>query len=174
LGVVKIIDLQTDLHPFAGPGHWNDPDMLEVGNGGLNAAESRSHFSFWALLAAPLMAGNDLRTMSAETREILTNREVIAVDQDPLGMQGRKVRDDGDREIWMKPLGDGAKAVILFNRGTEAGSIGVAWEDISLAPRAKAVVRDLWKKADVGSFTGRYEATVGPHDVVMLRIAPQP
>ncbi len=173
LGVVKIIDLQADLHPFAGPGHWNDPDMLEVGNGGLNAAESRSHFSFWALLAAPLMAGNDLRTMSAETREILTSREVIAVDQDPLGMQGRKVRDDGEHEIWMKPLGDGSKAVILFNRGTEAGSIGVAWEDVSLAPRGEAVVRDLWKKADVGSFTGRYEAKVGPHDVVMLRITPQ-
>jgi alpha-galactosidase len=174
LGVVKIIDLQADLHPFAGPGHWNDPDMLEVGNGGLNAAESRSHFSFWALLAAPLMAGNDLRTMSAETREILTNREVIAVDQDPLGMQGRKVRDDGDQEIWMKPLADGAKAVILFNRGSEAANVGVAWEDVSLAPRSKALVRDLWKKADAGSFTGRYEATVGAHDVVMVRITPQP
>jgi alpha-galactosidase len=174
LGVVKIVDLQADLHPFAGPGHWNDPDMLEVGNGGLNAAESRSHFSFWALLAAPLMAGNDLRTMSAETREILTNREVIAVDQDPLGMQGRKVRDDGDHEVWMKPLADGSKAVILFNRGTETGSIGVAGEEISLAPRGKALVRDLWKKADAGSFTGRYEAMVAPHDVVMLRIAPQP
>jgi alpha-galactosidase len=174
LGVVKIIDLQADLHPFAGPGHWNDPDMLEVGNGGLNAAESRTHFSFWALLAAPLMAGNDLRAMSAETREILTSREVIAVDQDPLGMQGRKVRDDGDREVWMKPLGDGAKAVILLNRGTDAGSIGVAWEEVGLAPRSKALVRDLWKKADVGSFAGRYEAPVGPHDVVMVRITPQP
>jgi len=174
LGVVKIIDLQADLHHFAGPGHWNDPDMLEVGNGGLNAAESRSHFGFWALLAAPLMAGNDLRTMSAETREIVTNREVIAVDQDPLGMQGRKVRDDGGREVWMKPLADGAKAVILFNRGTGPADIAVAWEDVSLAPRTKALVRDLWKKADAGSFTGRYEANVGPHDVVMVRITPQP
>jgi len=174
LGVVKIIDLQADLHPFAGPGHWNDPDMLEVGNGGLNPAEARSHFSFWALLAAPLMAGNDLRTMSAETRAILTNREVIAVDQDPLGMQGRKVRDDGEREVWMKPLADGAKAVILFNRGAAPGSVAVAWEDVSLAPRTKALVRDLWKKADAGSFTGRYEVTVGPHDVVMVRITPAP
>jgi alpha-galactosidase len=174
MGVVHIIDLQADLHPFAGPGHWNDPDMLEVGNGGLSAAESRAHFSFWALLAAPLMAGNDLRGMSAETREILTNREVIAVDQDALGMQGRKVRDNGPQEVWMKPLADGAKAVILFNRGTEAGNIGVAWEDISLAPGGKALVRDLWKKADVGSFAGRFEAKVAPHDVVMLRITPQP
>ena len=174
MGVTHIIDILADLYPYAGPGHWNDPDMLEVGNGGLTTAESRAHFSFWALLAAPLMAGNDLRSMSAETREILTNAEVIAVDQDALGMQGRKVRDNGPQEVWMKPLGGGAKAVILFNRGTEAGNIGVAWEDIGLAPAGKALVRDLWKKADAGSFAGRYEAKVGPHDVVMLRIAPQP
>ena len=174
MGVTHIIDILADLYPYAGPGHWNDPDMLEVGNGGLTTAESRAHFSFWALLAAPLMAGNDLRSMSAETREILANPEVIAVDQDALGMQGRKVRDNGPQEVWMKPLGGGAKAVILFNRGTEAGNIGVAWEDIGLAPAGKALVRDLWKKADAGSFAGRYEAKVGPHDVVMLRIAPQP
>jgi alpha-galactosidase len=174
MGVVHIIDLLADLHPFAGPGHWNDPDMLEVGNGGLSAAESRAHFSFWALLAAPLMAGNDLRSMSAETREILTNPEVIAVDQDALGMQGRKVRDNGPQEVWMKPLGDGSKAVILFNRGTEAGNIGISWEDISLAPGGKALVRDLWKKADVGSFARRFEAKVAPHDVVMVRITTQP
>jgi alpha-galactosidase len=174
MGVVHIIDLQTDLHPFAGPGHWNDPDMLEVGNGGLTNAESRAHFSFWALLAAPLMAGNDLRAMSAETREILTNREVIAVDQDPLGMQGRKVRDNGPQEVWMKPLADGSRAVILFNRGTEAGDIAVSWEEIGLAPAGQALVRDLWKKADAGSFRGRFEAKAGPHDVVMVRITPQP
>jgi len=174
LGVVTILDLVADLHPYAGPGHWNDPDMLEVGNGKLTPAESRAHFSFWALLAAPLMAGNDLRGMSAETRAILTNAEVIAVDQDALGMQGRKVRDDGDREVWMKPLADGSKAVILLNRGREAATVAAAWEDISFAARTKALVRDLWKKADAGSFAGRYEATVGPHDVVMLRITPQP
>jgi alpha-galactosidase len=140
----------------------------------LSTAESRAHFSFWALLAAPLMAGNDLRSMSAETREILTNPEVIAVDQDALGMQGRKVRDNGPQEVWMKPLADGSKAVILFNRGTEAGNIGVSWEDVSLAPGGKALVHDLWKKADVGAFAGRFEAKVAPHDVVMVRITPQP
>jgi alpha-galactosidase len=174
MGVVHIIDLQADLHPFAGPGHWNDPDMLEVGNGGLTTGESRAHFSFWALLAAPLMAGNDLRAMSAETREILTNREVIAVDQDALGMQGRKVRDNGPQEVWMKPLGDGSRAVILFNRGTEAGDVSVSWEDIGLAPGGKALVRDLWKKTEAGSFTGLFEAKVAPHDVVMVRITPAP
>jgi alpha-galactosidase len=173
MGVVHIIDLLADLHPYAGPGHWNDPDMLEVGNGGLTPAESRAHFSFWCLFAAPLMAGNDLRNMSKETLEILTNREAIAVDQDALGMQGRKVRDNGPQEVWMKPLADGSRAVILFNRGTEAGSIAVSWEDVGLAPGGKAAVRDLWKKADLGSFSGRFEAKVEPHDVVMVRVTPQ-
>ena len=173
MGVVHIIDILADLHPYAGPGHWNDPDMLEVGNGGLTPAESRAHFSFWCLFAAPLIAGNDLRSMSKETLEILTNREAIAVDQDALGMQGRKVRDNGPQEVWMKPLFDGSRAVILFNRGTEAGPIAVAWEELGLAPGGKALVRDLWKKADLGSFAGRFEAKVEPHDVVMVRVTPQ-
>jgi alpha-galactosidase len=173
MGFVHIIDLQAELYPYAGPGHWNDPDMLEVGNGSLTTSESRAHFSFWALLAAPLMAGNDLRSMSKETAEILTSREVIGVDQDPLGMQGRKVHDGGAHEVWMKPLADGSRAVILFNRGSEAGKIRVAWEDIGLAPADKAAVRDLWKKSDLGTFSGRFEAQVDPHDVVMVRISPQ-
>jgi alpha-galactosidase len=173
MGVVHIIDQNADLHPYAGPGHWNDPDMLEVGNGGLRPSESRAHFGFWALFAAPLMAGNDLRSVSREMLEVLTNKEVIAVDQDPLGMQGRKVRDDGVKEVWMKPLTGGARAVILFNRGSEAGDIAVAWDEIGLAPASKALVRDLWKKADAGTRTGRLEAKVEPHDVVMVRITPQ-
>jgi alpha-galactosidase len=173
MGVVHIIDLLADLHPYAGPGHWNDPDMLEVGNGGLTSSESRAHFSFWCLLAAPLMAGNDLRSMSKESAEILTNREAIAVDQDTLGMQGRKVWDRGPHQVWMKPLADGSRAVILFNRGTEAGKIAARWEDIGLDPGGTAVVRDLWKKAALGSFAGRFEAKVEPHDVVMVRVTPQ-
>ncbi|HUL78377.1 MAG TPA: glycoside hydrolase family 27 protein [Vicinamibacteria bacterium] len=173
LGVVNIIDLVAELHPYAGPGHWNDPDMLEVGNGGLKPAENRAHFSFWALLAAPLMAGNDLEAMKPEVREILTNREVIAVDQDPLGMQGRRVWQDGTREVWMRPLADGGKAAILFNRGSEESVFAVAWDQIGLFPSGKALVRDLWKKADVGTFTGRYEAKVDAHGVVMVRVTPQ-
>jgi alpha-galactosidase len=173
MGVVHIIDLMADLYPFAGPGHFNDPDMLEVGNGGLTLEENRSHFSFWALLAAPLMAGNDLAAMTSEIRDILTNREVIAVDQDPLGMQGRKVRDDGAHEIWLKPLSDGSRAVILFNRGTEEAPIAVSWEEIGFFPGEKARVRDLWKRADAGTAAGRYEARVAPHGVVMVRITPQ-
>lgn len=173
MGIVHIIDLHEALYPYSGPGHWNDPDMLEVGNGGLTAVESRAHFSFWALFAAPLIAGNDLRTMSKETLEILTNREVIAIDQDPLGIQGRKVRDDGPHEVWMKPLADGSRAVILFNRGNAAVPLSVAWEDIGLFPAGPALVRDLWAKAVPGVHTGRYEGKVEGHGVVMLRITPQ-
>ena len=173
MGVVHIIDILADLHPYAGPGHWNDPDMLEVGNGGLSTAESRAHFSFWCLFAAPLIAGNDLRNMSKETLEILTNREAIAVDQDPLGMPGRKVRDNGPQEVWMKPLADGSRAVILFNRGNEPSDIGVSWDEIGLPAAGQALVRDLWRQADVGASAGRYQAKVGPHDVVMVRVTPQ-
>src|SRR5512138_238992 len=107
MGVSHIVDLVADLYPYAGPGHWNDPDMLEVGNGGLTLAENRAHFSLWCLMAAPLMAGNDLPAMKPEVREILTNPEAIAVDQDPLGVQGRRVRDNGATEVWVKPLADG-------------------------------------------------------------------
>ncbi len=173
MGVTHIVDIMQDLYPYSGPGHWNDPDMLEVGNGGLSLAENRAHFSFWCLFAAPLMAGNDLKAMTAEVREVLTNREAIAVDQDPLGMQGRKVRDDGPREVWLKPLADGARAVILWNRGTEASTFAVEWQDVGLSPGTSAVVRDLWKKEDVATVKGRFEATVGSHDVAFLKISPR-
>ena len=174
MGVVHIIDLQQDLHTYAGPGHWNDPDMLEVGNGGMTTAEYRAHFSFWCLFAAPLMAGNDLRAMSAETSEILLNKEVIAIDQDPLGMQGRKVRDSGPYEVWMKPLADGSRAVIFFNRGSEAAPISVDWGQVGFAPGMSVGVRDLWAKKELGASTGRIEVQVPPHDVVMVRMTPQP
>jgi alpha-galactosidase len=172
MGITHIIDIMADLHAYSGPGHWNDADMLEVGNGGLTLAENRAHFSFWALFASPLMAGNDLQAMTPEVRALLTNREVIAVNQDPLGMQGRKVRDDGPREVWVKPLADGSKAVLVFNRGTEETTFPAFWEDIGLAPEAKAVVRDLWRKEDFGVFAGRYDAVVAPHGVAMVKITP--
>src|SRR5467141_4220524 len=107
---------QNGLEKFAGPGHWNDPDMLEVGNGGMDRDEYRTHMALWALLAAPLLAGNDLRSMTAETKELLTNSEVIAIDQDPKGQQGHRVWEEGPLEIWVKPLADGSQAVGLFNR----------------------------------------------------------
>jgi alpha-galactosidase len=172
MGLIHIIDLQTELHAYAGPGHWNDPDMLEVGNGHMTTSEYRAHFSFWCLLAAPLMAGNDLRELSPETKEILLNKEVITVDQDPLGIQGRKVADAGPTQVWMKPLSGAARAVILFNRGSAVSPISVTWEQIGLAPGAEAQVRDLWAKKDLGTFKARFTATVKPHDVAMIRVQP--
>jgi alpha-galactosidase len=173
MGVVQIIDLQTELFPYAGPGHWNDPDMLEVGNGKMTTAEYRAHFSFWCLLAAPLMAGNDLRNMTQETKDILMNKEVIAVDQDPLGIQGRKVYDGGAIEIWMKPLSGAARAVILLNRGSEKAPMTVTWEQIGLAPGMEAKIRNLWTKSDYATNDkGLFTTLVDPHDVVMLRVQP--
>jgi alpha-galactosidase len=172
MGVSHIVDLVADLYPYAGPGHWNDPDMLEVGNGGMTPEEYRAHFGLWALMAAPLMAGNDLRSMSPETRDILANREVIAVDQDPLGVQGRRVRDDGAHEVWMKPLADGSRAVILFNRGSEPAEIAVSWDEIGLS-KGRASVRDLWKNQDLGSFAGGYKGKAEPHGVAMIRVTPE-
>jgi alpha-galactosidase len=173
MGVSHIIDLMADLYPYHGPGHWNDPDMLEVGNGGLSLAENRAHFSMWCLFAAPLMAGNDLQAMKPEIRAILTDAEAVAVDQDPLGMQGRKVRDRGALEVWMKPLADGSRAVVLLNRGTEVAPMSVQWEDVGLSPETQAAVRDIWAKKDAGPVAGRYETKVGPHDVAFLRVTPR-
>jgi len=167
-GVMNILDLQVGLEEFAGPGHWNDPDMLQVGNG-LTDVEDRAHFSLWALLAAPLLAGNDLRNMSAATKETLTNREVIAVDQDPLGVQGRKVRDDGNEEVWARPLSGDAKAVILLNRGDAPVRVKVTWRELDW-PLQPTRVRDLWQKQDMGSFREGYFAEVAPHAVAMLRL----
>src|SRR5574337_180961 len=112
----KIGFAQDELAPFAGPGYWNDPDMLEIGNGGMSDEEYRTHMSLWSLLAAPLLAGNDLRSMSPAILEILTNREVIAVDQDKAGQQGRRVAQSGEQEIWSRPLADGGQAIGMFNR----------------------------------------------------------
>jgi len=169
-GVMNILDLQVGLEDYAGPGHWNDPDMLQVGNG-LTDTEDRTHFSLWALLAAPLLAGNDVRHMSDATKETLTNREVIAVDQDPLGIQGHKVRDDGAEEVWAKPLAGGAMAVILLNRGDEPVRIKVTWTELGWPARPVAV-RDLWRKEDLGAFREGYSAQVASHGVVMVRLAP--
>jgi alpha-galactosidase len=146
--------------------------MLEVGNGGMTMNEYRSHFSFWCLLAAPLIAGNDVRNMSAEIQEILTNKEVIAVDQDPLGMEGRRVWKNGDLEVWAKQMKDGGRAVILFNRGKSDAEISAAWEDIGYPAHVPADVRDLWTKKDLGKFTGKFTANVVAHGVVMLRVTP--
>lgn len=172
MGVVHILDLQDGLESYAGPGHWNDPDMLEVGNGGMTITEYRAHFSLWCILAAPLMAGNDLRNMTNEVKEILTNREVIAVDQDSLGMQGRRVKRDGDREVWAKQLADGGRAVVLFNRGPKSQEISVSWTEIGYPQQVAAQVRDLWAHKDLGKLTGKFSAEVPSHGVVMVTVKP--
>jgi alpha-galactosidase len=172
MGVVHILDLQDGLESYAGPGHWNDPDMLEVGNGGMTTTEYRAHFSLWCLLSAPLMAGNDLRSMPAEIKEILTNREVIALDQDPLGLQGRRVKREGDREVWAKQLADGGRAVVLFNRGPKTAELSVSWSDIGYPSHLSAGVRDLWAGKDLGKLSGRFSAEVPSHGVTMVTIRP--
>jgi alpha-galactosidase len=172
LSWTQILDLQVGLESYAGPGHWNDPDMLEVGNGGMTTTEYQSHFSLWCMLAAPLMAGNDLQNMSAEIKEILTNKEVIAVDQDPLGMEGRRVRKNGDSEVWAKQMKDGSRAVVLLNRGASDADISVSWEDLGYPAHLSAAVRDLWARKDLGKSTGTFSANVGSHGVMMLRVTP--
>ena len=171
-GFTILLDRVADIYSYSGPGHWNDPDMLEVGNSGLTVSESRAHFSLWCILAAPLIAGNDLRNMSEETLEILTNKEVIAVDQDSLGKSGIRIRDDGDLEVWVKQLADGSRAVVLFNRSLTPENISVSWTELGYPSYLKAAVRDLWQHQDLGKFTGSFTAEVTPHDAVMIRVTP--
>ncbi|MDI3255456.1 MAG: glycoside hydrolase family 27 protein [Bacillota bacterium] len=161
---------QAGLSRYAGPGHWNDPDMLEVGNGGMKTEEYRTHMSLWAILAAPLLAGNDLSKMSKETLDLLTNREVIAVDQDRLGKQGDRVWAEGPEEIWAKPLSGGAKAVGLFNRADSPRTITLQLKDLGFASSAK--LRDLWKHEDVEAKNGSYSVQVPAHGVVLLKVRP--
>jgi alpha-galactosidase len=147
--------------------------MLEVGNGGMTEDEYRAHFSLWAVLAAPLIAGNDVRSMSEATRAILGNHEVIAVDQDALGVQGSLVMSGPpELQVWAKPLADGSRAVVLLNRSALPAAMTVAWPRIGLPDNQTAQVRDLWAHEDRGAVSGRVGATVAPHGVVMLRITP--
>jgi alpha-galactosidase len=159
---------QAGLARYAGPGHWNDPDMLEVGNGGMNGDEYRTHMSLWAMLAAPLLAGNDLSKMTAETLAILENRDAIAIDQDPLGIQGDRLSAVGPLEIWSKPLSDGSKAVALFNRGELETPMTLAMRDVSLETAVK--LHDVWADTDITVLNGAYTAVVPKHGVVFLRI----
>jgi alpha-galactosidase len=160
---------QNGLEKFAGPGHWNDPDMLEVGNGGMKPDEYRLHMSLWVLLAAPLLAGNDLRNMTPETKDMLTNSEVIAVDQDAKGVQGRRIWDEGPLEIWEKSLADGSDAVGFFNRGESELKITVNLKTLGIEGQVK--LRDLWQHKDLGAAQDSYTASVPKHGVVLLKIS---
>ena len=165
------LEKNIGLEPYHGPGHWNDPDMLQCGNAGLTDVESRAQFSLWCVLGAPLFAGNDLRAMSDFTRETLTNAEVIAVDQDPLGAMGRLVWDRGDgRQVWAKTLqADGEFGIALFNRGDTPGEITIPWHDLRIAA-TEMEVRDLWTHQDLGRFADGFTAAVAPHEACLLKV----
>ncbi|SEG69035.1 alpha-galactosidase [Bryocella elongata] len=159
---------QAGLSRFAGPGHWNDPDMLEVGNGGMSAEEYRTHMSLWAILAAPLLAGNDLSTMTEETKAMLTNRDVIAVDQDPGGRQGDRIDAEGPIEVWARPLEGGAVAIGIFNRLSVPLEAHVNFRKAGFAGDVRA--RDLWRGTDLGRLPAEYSVQVPGHGVIFLRV----
>ena len=167
-GWIRILDLQNRLKSYAGIGHWNDPDMLEVGNGGMTETEYRSHFSLWCMLAAPLMAGNDLRDMSKSTIEILTNKEVIAIDQDILGKQGYKIKDYGNLEIWLKPLKSEDIAICFLNRNIKAKNINIDWQNLGI--KGNYILRDLWKKKNIGNTNKNFIAKIDCHGVILLKL----
>ncbi len=160
---------QDELASWARPGHWNDPDMLEIGNGSMTDMEYKVHMSLWSILAAPLIAGNDLRAMPPAIKDILMNREVIAIDQDKEGKQGKRLSKSDNQEIWARQLSGSAVAVALFNRSTESANMTVAWSDLGLK-KAPHHVRDLWAHSDVSVHGANYSATVPGHGVVMLRV----
>ncbi|XP_078446533.1 alpha-galactosidase-like [Wolffia australiana] len=157
---------------YARPGAWNDPDMLEIGNGGMTTDEYISHFSIWALVKAPLLIGCDVRSMSNETLAILSNKEVISVNQDPLGRQGRKIKKEGDLEVWAGPLSRGRTAVVLWNRGSSQSAINVAWSDLGLDPAKAFRARDLWAHSTSHSMRGQLTGVVGPHACKMYVLMP--
>jgi alpha-galactosidase len=159
---------QFDIASYAQIGHWNDPDMLEIGNGGMTADEYRTHMSLWSLLAAPLLAGNDLRTMTDETKSILMNKEVIAIDQDPNALPVKKISEQGSVVVAARPLKDRSWAVGIFNRGTTSAKIKVSWSDLGL--HGKQQVRDLWAHKDLGKVADQFSADVAAHGVVLITV----
>lgn len=179
-GVMQILDKQEGLRQYAGPGHWNDPDMLEVGNGKLTPGEDRAHFGIWAMIAAPLIAGNDLRNMTTETLEVLTNKEVIAVNQDSLGIQAFKYAVKDSVETWAKPLKNGDWAIAFLNRSKAPREVNMAWQQQVIhdsvfnktldAKAAKYTVRNLWTKQEMGNTDKALKAVVPAHDILMLRL----
>ena len=160
---------QAGLARFAAPGHWNDPDMLEVGNGGMNTDEYRTHMSLWAILAAPLLAGNDLTSMTPETVALLTNKDVIAIDQDRAGKQGDRVSAVGPVEVWVRPLADGSKAVGIFNRHPGPMSASVDFKQLGFTGAVKA--RDIWQQKNLDNLGPTYTAKIPGHGVLLLRVS---
>ena len=169
--MIANIEKQVPTAPYAGPGHWNDPDMLEIGNGHMTDDEYRTHMSLWALTAAPLLAGNDIRSMTPAIKAIILNREVIAVDQDRMGKQASPVKS-GELETWVKPLADGSVAVGVVNLGDAEATATVKLRDLGFDGHARSA-RDLWSHTAVAFQDGVYSASIPSHGVVMLRVLPE-
>lgn len=162
--IVSRADQNNEYAGYAGPGGWNDPDMLEVGNGHMTPEEYGSHFSIWALMKAPLLLGCDVTHMDKKTYGILSNSEVIAINQDSLGVQGKKVNKQGDLEVWAGPLSNNRVVVLLWNRSDSRASIVAKWEDIGLNPSAVVRVRNLWRHRELeANHQGSLTASVKPH-----------
>jgi alpha-galactosidase len=168
--MLKIFKQNVVLDRYAHLGHWNDPDMLEVGNGGMTDVEYRSHFSLWSIMASPLLIGTDLRTVKPEALQILLNKDVIAIDQDPLGVQGKQVRDAGGIHVIVKPLKDGGRAVAVFNEADTAKDVAVAATEIGLKAGGSHTERDLWAHTDTKG-DGSIKTRLEPHATVMYRIS---
>lgn len=174
-GIINAVDGNAGLAAHAGPGGWNDPDMLEIGNGGCTTEEYRTQMSMWCIMAAPLIAGHDVRKMSQDTKNILLNKEVIAINQDSAGIQGTRISQNGGLEVWCKPLGSRngtTKAVALLNRNSNTRDITVYFDSVGLS--GEVTVRDLWAKADRGSFKGSYTMSVPSHGTGLLKLSTGP
>lgn len=178
-GTMQILDKQEGLRKYAGPGHWNDPDMLEIGNGKLTPGEDRAHFSMWAMIAAPLIAGNDLRSMNKETVEVLTNKNIIAVNQDALGIQGFKYAVKDSVEIWFKPMKDGKWAVAFLNRSGKERAVSFDWKNevvkddvfnFELDRKRVYQIRDAWKNKPAGTTGTAFSAKVPSHDILVITL----
>eukprot|EP00934_Nitzschia_sp_Nitz4_P002986 Nitzschia sp. Nitz4//scaffold3_size479765//99287//100327//NITZ4_000040-RA/size479765-processed-gene-0.253-mRNA-1//1//CDS//3329550578//2976//frame0 len=171
--VMELLHQNDRWHTYAGPGGWNDPDMLEVGNGDLTPAEQRAHFTLWCLIKSPLLLGNDLRNISSGVLEIISNSEVIAWNQDKLGKQGNLRTTSEGVEVWVGELIDGQAAVVFLNTNDEIQSISVSWGEIGLIATKSYLVRDVWKHKDLGEYAdGDLTASVDPHGVLALHLSP--
>lgn len=185
--IMTILDQNAPLRKYAGPGHWNDPDMLEVGNG-MSVNEDRAHFTLWCMMAAPLILGNDICNMSDDTRAIILNRQVIAIDQDKLGVQGLRLKSENGIEYWFKPLVDGEWAFCLFNRSLEPQTVTIDWQQLCFTDEEVSklstdfdkkvyTITDLWaanaKQAKAGTTAKTKKVNVPSHDVVLYRLTPK-
>lgn len=169
-GWTLILDAQVGLQRYAGPGHWNDPDLLLVGLPGLTVEEARAHFSLWAILAAPLMASCDLQHMSPAIAAIFNNKDVIAIDQDTLGKEGTRVSPAGEHEVWVRQLNGGGRAVVLFNRSSHAAVMSLSLKDAGLGSSAGLEARDVWTRRELNAHGDRYSMRVPSHGAAMIRI----